>query len=244
MIEFGIIAGGEGSRLREEGAGLPKPLMDVGGEPMVARLIEIMRSAGAQNVTVLLNRDMPEVEGFLNFLQDDLKLHINVICDKTPSSFHSLLALVEAMNPQDKFVVCTVDSVFKAADFFDYCATFAKMSDQIDALMGVTDFIEDEKPLYVTTDQEMNITSFSDSYTDNIQYISAGIYGLRKRIIPFLKACDTEGVRRMRNFQRQLLSHHYILKAYDMGKVIDADHLSDIKRANDFINNIKRTPQG
>lgn len=44
-------------------------------------------------------------------------------------------------------------------------------------MMGVTDFIDDEKPLYVDTDGQMNITGFLDK-SDTCRYISGGIYGL------------------------------------------------------------------
>lgn len=40
-MKFAIIAAGEGSRLAREGVDLPKPLVTVGGEPMIERLARI-----------------------------------------------------------------------------------------------------------------------------------------------------------------------------------------------------------
>ena len=35
----------------------------------------------------------------------------------------------------------------------------------------------------------------------------------------------------MRYFQRQLLEAGFRLKAFDMGQVVDVDHISDVERA-------------
>ena len=46
-MHFAIIAAGLGSRLGSEGALQPKPLVDIGGRPMIRRLIDILASNGA-----------------------------------------------------------------------------------------------------------------------------------------------------------------------------------------------------
>ena len=40
-MKFAIIAAGEGSRLSQEGVTLPKPLVRIGGEAMIDRLLRI-----------------------------------------------------------------------------------------------------------------------------------------------------------------------------------------------------------
>ena len=101
--------------------------------------------------------------------------------------------------------------------------------------MGVTDFIDDEKPLYVGTDEQLNITGFFDSKQD-CNYISGGIYGLTYPSIVTLKQCIQRGESRMRNFQRGLIRDGLALKAYPFSKVLDIDHAGDIKKAEDFLN--------
>ena len=46
--------------------------------------------------------------------------------------------------------------------------------------MAVTDFIDDEKPLYVETDNELYIRNFLDQADGDCRYISGGIYCLRR----------------------------------------------------------------
>jgi hypothetical protein len=40
----------------------------------------------------------------------------------------------------------------------------------------------------------------------------------------------------MRNFQRGLIRDGLALKAYPFSKVLDIDHVGDIKKAEDFLN--------
>ena len=105
-------------------------------------------------------------------------------------------------------------------------------------MMAVTDYIDDEKPLYVDTDADLNITAFRDERYDGARYISGGIYALNEKAIDVLSDCMDKGVARMRNFQRALVSTGLRLKAYPMGKILDVDHAGDIAKAEAFIKSI------
>ena len=104
----------------------------------------------------------------------------------------------------------------------------------VDGLMGVTDYIDDEKPLYVGTTDGMDITGFFDT-CDNPKFISGGIYGLTPKSIDTLRRCIERGDSRMRNFQRALVTDGLKLKAYGFSKVLDIDHASDIQKAEEFL---------
>ena len=100
--------------------------------------------------------------------------------------------------------------------------------------MGVTDYIDDEKPLYVDVDDDMKITGFLDK-SDTCKFISGGIYGLTPKAIDTLNGCMERGESRMRNFQRALIKDGQNLKAYKFSKVLDIDHKSDIAKAEEFL---------
>ena len=235
MIDFGIIAAGDGNRIKEEGSLLPKPLVEIEGEPMIGRLISLMENNGGNSVSVIVNSDMPEVWDYLQGLVPTVKCELKLISKKTPSSMHSFYELLNLMQPEDKFVITTVDTIFRSDDFKKYVDSFVNSSKDLDGLMGVTSYIDDEKPLYVETDSDNHIIAYKDNSDSNITYVSAGIYGLRKSAIPILQNCIREGVNRMRNFQRQMVKDGLNLKAFDLGKVLDVDHLSDIEKANIFL---------
>ena len=103
-------------------------------------------------------------------------------------------------------------------------------------MMAVTDYIDDEKPLYVSTDGSLNITGFHDAAVPGCRYISGGIYCLHPSALRILEKCMARGMSRMRNFQRALISDGLRLKAYPFGKIVDVDHAGDIAKAEVFLN--------
>ena len=229
-MRFAIIAAGEGSRLASEGVKAPKPLIEIQGVPLIERLVRIFARQGADSINIIVNEQQPETLAHIRELQ---KLFpINVVVKSTPSSMHSLHALSHLLRG-DKFCLTTVDTLFHEEEFAEYIKTF-KESDG-DGIMAVTDYIDDEKPLYVDTDSQLDITAFCDKPTENSRYISGGIYGLTPKALDILDECMAEGIERMRNFQRRLVDGGMRLKAYPFTKIIDIDHAEDIAKAEDFI---------
>lgn len=235
MIDFGIIAAGDGNRIKEEGSLLPKPLVEIEGKPMIGRLIDLMIESGANSVSVIVNSDMPEVWDYLQRLVPDAGCELKLLSRKTPSSMHSFYELLNLMKPTGKFIITTVDTIFKGEDFKKYVKFYKNSPHEIDGVMGVTSFIDDEKPLYVETEGLHRIVAYKDSPFEGVKYVSAGIYGLNTSAFPVLQECISQGLNRMRNFQRKLIDKGLNLDAYDLGKVLDVDHLSDIQKANSFL---------
>lgn len=232
-MRFAIIAAGEGSRLASEGVKAPKPLIEIQGVPLIERLVRIFARQGADSINIIVNEQQPETLAHIRELQ---KLFpINVVVKSTPSSMHSLHALSHLLRG-DKFCLTTVDTLFHEEEFAQYIKTF-KESDG-DGIMAVTDYIDDEKPLYVDTDGQLDITAFCDKPTENSRYISGGIYGLTPKALDILDECMAEGIERMRNFQRRLVDGGMRLKAYPFTKIIDIDHAEDIAKAESFISRV------
>ena len=232
-MRFAIIAAGEGSRLASEGVKAPKPLIEIQGVPLIERLVRIFARQGADSINIIVNEQQPETLAHIRELQ---KLFpINVVVKSTPSSMHSLHALSHLLRG-DKFCLTTVDTLFHEEEFAEYIKTF-KESDG-DGIMAVTDYIDDEKPLYVDTDSQLDITAFCDKPTENSRYISGGIYGLTPKALDILDECMAEGIERMRNFQRRLVGSGMRLKAYPFTKIIDIDHAEDIEKAERFISGV------
>ena len=145
---------------------------------------------------------------------------------------HSLHAMSNLLRG-DKFCLTTVDTIFREQEFAEYIKAFE--ASQFDGLMAVTDYIDDEKPLYVDSDEDLNITAFNDKPTAVSKYISGGIYGLQENALDILDYCMAAGKERMRNFQRSLVENGLKLKAYPFEKIIDIDHAEDITKAETFI---------
>jgi len=233
-MNYAIIAAGEGSRLKNEGVSAPKPLVPLNGRPMIGRLIDIFLKCGADAVSVIVNEQMTEVREYLECLASKLPVGLKIVVKTTPSSMHSFYEVSRLFNGE-RFILTTVDTIFREADFRRYAEAFADAPAEIDGMMAVTDYIDDEKPLYIDVDDEMRITAFCDEPFDGVRFISGGIYGLDGRSLDVLSDCFKAGVSHMRNFQRALVGAGLNLKAYSFGKIIDVDHQEDIAKAEQFI---------
>ena len=230
-MKYAVIAAGEGSRLVEEGIIEPKPLVRINGETMIDRLLRIFLENNAESISIIVNNEMTVVQKYIQGLK--LAVPVNIVVKSTPSSMHSFYELTPYLKG-GKFVLTTVDTMFREEEFAEYVSEFDKSTD-IDALMAVTDYIDDEKPLYVETDGNLDIIGFKDVVYSGARYISGGIYGLSDNALDILRDSMMEGVSRMRNYQRRLVENGLKLKAYPFSKIIDVDHAGDIEKAAIFV---------
>lgn len=247
-MKFAIIAAGDGSRLAHEGVTEPKPLVKVRGERLIDRLIRIFMGNNATEIVVICNEQMSDVASHLKMIQDKglngLPVPLRFVVKSTPSSMHSFYELRNFLR-DDPFILTTVDTIFDESEFHDYVLSFQnKIAQGTDALMGVTDYIDDEKPLYVDVDNVMCINGYYDTPQADSRFISAGIYGLTAPSLDILEACIEKGESRMRNFQRALVAAGLQIEAYPLTKVFDIDHIDDIRKADEGVKNLSSSCKG
>lgn len=242
-MNFAIIAAGEGSRLASEGVATPKPLVPIQGTPMIERMLHIFERAGAKRIVVCINDFMPEVREFLENFQPAEGVELILRIKSTPSSMHTFKEVSESLKGLGRFITVTVDTIFREEDFRRYVEAWEKAPEDVDAMMAVTDFVDDEKPLWIDADpRDLHIRAFLDTNTPDTRFISGGIYGLSDPCIDVLDKCLAEGKSRMRNYQRSLVEENLRVEAYPMGKIIDVDHEGDIHTANDFLSEPAEAP--
>ena len=241
-MKFAIIAAGDGSRLAQEGVTEPKPLVKVRGERLIDRLIRIFMENNATEIVVICNEQMFDVANHLKMIQakglNGLPIPLRFVVKSTPSSMHSFYELRDFLR-DEPFILTTVDTIFDESEFHDYVLSFQdKIVHGATALMGVTDYIDDEKPLYVGVDNVMRINGYYDNAQVDSRFISAGIYGLTASSLDILESCIKKGESRMRNFQRALVAAGLRMEAYPLTKVFDIDHLEDIRKADEGVKNL------
>lgn len=247
-MKFAIIAAGDGSRLAHEGVTEPKPLVKVRGERLIDRLIRIFMGNNATEIVVICNEQMSDVASHLKMIQgkglNGLPVPLRFVVKSTPSSMHSFYELRNFLR-DDPSILTTVDTIFDESEFHDYVLSFQdKIAQGTAALMGVTDYIDDEKPLYVGVDNVMRINGYYDTPQADSHFISAGIYGLTAPSLDILEACIEKGESRMRNFQRALVAAGLQIEAYPLTKVFDVDHIEDIRKADEGVNNLSSCCKG
>lgn len=239
-MKYAIIAAGEGSRLANAGVTTPKPLVRINGERMIDRLIRIFLASDAEAIHIIINLEMQEVNEHLRRLSLPVPLH--VIRKNTPSSMHSFYELLPALG-DGWFCLTTVDTIFREEAFSFFVKAVRQTACPVDGFMAVTDFIDDETPLYVETDGDMIIRGFHDENYAGSRYVSGGIYCLNGKRLPSLKAAVEGGMSRLRNYQRLLVECGLTLKAVPFPKIIDVDHPKDIRIAEFLLRQGTQPPE-
>lgn len=192
-MNYAIIAAGEGSRLAQEGFLLPKPMVALHGEILIDRLIGIFSNNRAESIQIIINETSEALEKHLS--ETTYQVPVRVIKKSTPSSLHSFYELLKANPAMDELCLTTTDTVFTEDEFESYILAF-EQNRELDGLMAVTTFVDDESPLFVATDEQHLVTAFTDTNTLNTPFVSGAfivcatkpLIALRRR----LKAAPVE----------------------------------------------------
>ncbi|HUN66448.1 MAG TPA: NTP transferase domain-containing protein [Bacteroidota bacterium] len=224
----GIIAAGEGSRLRAEGMDVLKPLVRVEGVPLIERLIRIFLRHGVTELCCIVNEYSLEVKEYVESC--GFPVPLSFVVKTTESSMHSLFAL-EPYLRKERFLLSTVDAIFLEEEFARYLR--ASMASSAAGVLAVTDFIDDENPLYVSRDDSGAITGFSK--TESSAWVTGGLYVFSPAIFRERETVLKAGIERLRNYLGHLASKGYRLEGYPFSKIVDVDHVSDIATAEKWI---------
>ena len=230
-MHFGIIAAGEGSRLRADGILLPKPLVTLGDESMIDRLLRIFIDNGATSVSIIINEEMRELMDYWD--NRDYSIPFQLITKSTLGSFDSLCSLCPTIL-SCPFCITTVDTIFDEVEFAEYVRCLKTTTSS--GLFPVTDYVDDDSPLYIKGDLDWNIVEISDQKCDeSVRYVSGGIYGFTRDISKYIHIAQQKGINRKRDFQMFLIESGLDIRMYPMKKIFDVDRKSDWEKANNFI---------
>ena len=227
-----ILAGGEGSRLSGEGVDVPKPLVRVGGEPLVIRLLAVLASLGCETLTCMVRAEFTTVFRLLEGQEFGRPLEVRPCL--TPSSMHTLAEGLQALQAGPVF--CTmVDTIMPAASWRDvYAATARGLAGGADAMLAVTPFVDDESPLYVSTDGAGFVQAVSDDPLVPAR-VTGGVYGLSTAARQAAAEAVGQGVQRMRGFLKWLVTRGSRVGTIAVPRIIDIDHQSDLRLANAWL---------
>ncbi|NOX19152.1 MAG: NDP-sugar synthase [Chlorobi bacterium] len=229
MMELAIIAAGEGSRLKTEGVSVSKPMVKINGTPMIKRIIDIAVKSGIKSANCIINENSIDLKRFLT--NENFPIPVKVIVKTTQSSLHSLYELSKVISTP--FLLTTSDSIFLENEFADF-VSFAMDKTEADAVFAITDFVDDEKPLYVSVKENFEISGFHDE-NKGYEYVTGGLYLFKRNINREIEEAVNGGMERLRNFQRYLIKRDFKIDGYRFSKIIDVDHADDIKKAENFL---------
>lgn len=232
QLSGAILAAGQGQRLRSASAGVPKPLVRLGGQPLLLRQVALLHRAGLNPIHVIVNSETYRLMHEREVPPPD---NVDLIVRDTPNSMESLLSLGERIAP-GFFLLMTVDAILPASDVFSFVAnatkTAANSKGRLGGVLGVVKWDGSAHPLFVDTGFDGSITALGELQST---MVTAGIYLLSTAI--FLHAAEAR-VRRlsaMRRFLEMLLTKGMRFAALEVPRAIDVDDAATLTAAQDLI---------
>ena len=230
MIESaGIIAAGEGSRLRAAGVQVPKPLVPIAGLPLIGHALENLEDAGVRRVVIIFQEMHFECA---HWVQENFPmLDFEILHRTTRSSFESFWRIGRELGP-GRHLISTVDCIGPASEWRKMIQAGAESHAEV--LLGVTSFVQDENPLWVRTDRPgLRVAGLGGV---SGEYATAGMYNVPDAI--FQRDLD-EKIPSLRIFLQQLLREQCPMSAVPLADVVDVDTLDDIEVAERFISGMR-----
>ena len=174
MLSGGIIAAGEGSRLRQAGWMVPKPMVPVAGVPLIESTIRNFIAAGVTRLSIIVNEQERECAAWVQTRFPALELRL--IVKTTASSLESFREVTREAE-SGRMLVSTVDAWCRPADFARFVD--AAQRRPIEAtVLAVTPLVEDEKPLGAVLDADGRVLSLGGAAP---ALVTAGMYLVSER---------------------------------------------------------------
>jgi NDP-sugar pyrophosphorylase family protein len=173
-VRGGIIAAGEGRRLRRDGFTAPKPLVEVAGVPLIGAVLRNFEAAGVTSITIIVNEDERACVEWVRAHR--ASLDVEFIVKTTASSLESFRE-VTGRGPAGPMLVSTVDAWCAPEDFARFAAAAARRPDAA-TVLAVTPLVADEKPLWVTLGPAGRVQAIGDPGGG---LVTAGVYRVSER---------------------------------------------------------------
>jgi NDP-sugar pyrophosphorylase family protein len=217
----GIIAAGEGSRLRRAGVMTPKPMVPVAGVPLIASVIGNFIAAGIRSVRVIVNESEHECADWVRSTFS--RIDTNVIVKTTASSLESFLE-VAAGREGSRMLVSTVDAWCAERDFVRFVD--AALRRPIDAtVLAVTPLVADEKPLWVSVDESGRVTAIGGT---SGSHVTAGMYLVSDNV---RRTTPPAGLGRLREYLTWLHRCGEPMYGEVIQSIVDVDRVEDVALA-------------
>ena len=225
-----VLAGGKGTRLMPETDETPKPLMPVGGQPVVKILLKQMRRTGVSTIHMAVNHLAEKIEAALGD-GSKLGLKISYSPEEKPLSTVGPLKLIK--NLPEHFIVANADVItdlsfeklFKQHLESKSDLTIASYQRHSQADYGV-----------LSVEESGHVVGFNEKPVFNF-VVSMGIYVFSKTILDFVPADTAYG---FDTLMFELLDKGAAINSYPFdGYWLDIGRHDDYARANNDVEKIK-----
>lgn len=174
-----IMAGGKGTRLRPLTIDVPKPLLKVGGKPIMEHNLDRLSLYGIDNYWFSLNYLGEQIEEYFKDGKEK-NININYVWENKPLG--TIGALSNIKNFQNDNILLTNSDILTNLDYEHFFLDF--LSQDADFSVITIPYHVDI-PYAVLETLNNNITSFKEKPTYTY-YSNGGIYLMKKSVLEFL----------------------------------------------------------
>jgi NDP-sugar pyrophosphorylase family protein len=232
-MKAGIIAAGKGERILGRGISIPKPLIPIGGEPLIARVIRAATHVKVTSIACIVNDLNPAIADYLR--SHSWPVPLELVTKTTTSSMESLFSLAPFLSDAP-FLLLTVDAVFRFKTLERFLAKARGMKDA-QGVLALTRFIDDEKPLWVRVDAHQKIVVIGEAARPS-RYVTAGFYYFSPDIFTMTHAAKAKRLNALRQFLGFLMESDFPLYGIPVSKTVDVDYPEDIEKAEKFLREV------
>ena len=221
ILQGGILAAGTGSRLRDAGWTVPKPMVPVAGTPLIQRVIGNFVAAGIRSLTIILNEEEQDCVEWVRSRFPALDLRF--IVKTTGSSLESFREVTSAIGPR-RALISTVDAWCPEPDFVHFVDAAQRFPPDA-VVLAVTPFVADERPLWVGLDEAGRVRRLGGSAG---KMVTAGIYLVPARLASL---SPPRRLGSLREFLAKLVDQGEPVYGAVIQTVVDVDRAEDVALA-------------
>lgn len=229
LFDGAILAAGAGERLRPAVGAIPKPMVTVGGLPMLLRQARALQAAGARSIVAIVNSESARMLAARGI---EIPPNLELCVRDTANSMESLLALGERLT-SDRFLLATVDAIVAQSELDRFAAAAVALTepdraDRFDGALALVRWRGDRRPLFATLGADGTIAALGAGESP---LVTAGFYFLPRRIFDFAARARALGLDAMRRFLAMLIAERVRLAGFEIDGAIDVDEGADLAAA-------------
>ncbi|MEO8432300.1 MAG: NTP transferase domain-containing protein [Acidobacteriota bacterium] len=221
----GILAAGQGSRLRGDGYRVAKPLVPIGGVPLVEHAITNFAAAGIAPLSIIFNESE---DNCVRFVRGRFPPVASGIVVRTTASTLESFREVSARIPRGRMLLATVDAWCPREEFLRFCREAAALAPE-ETAVAMSSPAGDERPLRVRLDPFDPGGRIAEIGGETGEGVTAGIYLVSDRA---RRAEAPAGVDRLRGLLRWLVQTGEPMRAIPVEGVVDVDRGRDVLLAD------------